>query len=259
MASQPQFQLFPSPVSRKKNGNNPFRQQTKKNKRPQSPNSVDLEEVKPSIKTESVLIQIIEDTKYNINQMSQENLVNPSSRATTPEISFTSKEERSASVSSHRNESNVHLTAFNPNSPAADRSGSRQDTPIQHLSPVPSSLPSKSPVVGIKSMFPRYNPNVPLNQQAYYPQNDSNSNSGTLSAAQAEQSNKSCPPAEIDAILGPRTVPPDVVQFPNDTLISSPIQYSDASELEGLWEAANGQKLTGSLGTFNLRLERWVG
>jgi hypothetical protein len=243
MAAQPQFQLFPSP-SRTKSHNNPFRRPSKKERRQPSPSPLALEEVKPSLQTESVLIQIIEDTNHNIQPLPQKHLTSSSSRVATPEISSTQNVERSTSALSQRNENRAVVAAAEIPPRASP----------QHLSPGASPLRTKSPIVAMRSMFPRYNPNVPLTRQEYYPQNDS-PDAATL-PVQAEQSDRPCPPAEVDAMLGPRTVPFDVVQFPNDTLTSAPLQYSEASDLESLWESANGQKLKGSLGTFNLRLER---
>lgn len=63
-------------------------------------------------------------------------------------------------------------------------------------------------------------------------------------------------PAEIDAVLGPKTVPASVINFPEDALENSSVQYSSAEELEVLWEIANGQKLQNMAGTFNLRVAR---
>lgn len=122
----------------------------------------------------------------------------------------------------------------------------------QSRSPVPDE-PAKSPVVVIKSIFPRYNPKLPLDKQEYYPQN-AGSNS-LPQPASPQSADKPVHPADVDAVLGPKTVPASVVNFPTDALAVEEVRYSSAEELLNLWEAANGQQLQG-LGTFNLRMER---
>lgn len=116
-----------------------------------------------------------------------------------------------------------------------------------------------SPGKPITSMFPQYNPNLPLNKQAYFPQNrDSNNTSleGT-SSANGVYRETHVPPTEVDAALGPKTVPASVFNFPSGAL-SPRVQYSTAEDLVTLWESANGQELQETLGTFNLRAERYV-
>ena len=115
-----------------------------------------------------------------------------------------------------------------------------------------------SPGKPINSMFPQYNPNLPLNKQAYFPRNkDANiapqEGSSTVGAGIREH----VPPTEVDVVLGPKTVPASVFNFPSGAL-SPRVQYSTAEDLVTLWESANGQELQETLGTFNLRAERYV-
>ncbi|OKL60670.1 hypothetical protein UA08_04026 [Talaromyces atroroseus] len=118
---------------------------------------------------------------------------------------------------------------------------------------------SVSPGLPINSMFPQYNHHLPLDRQAYFPQNRDSDN-----APQREQSSSSAgrafpttriSPGDVDAVFGPKTVPASVLNFPTEDL-SPRIEYSTAEELLTLWESANGQELQESLGTFNLRMER---
>jgi hypothetical protein len=122
----------------------------------------------------------------------------------------------------------------------------RQNTPI-------------SPGKPIQSMFPQYNPHLPLNKQAYFPQNRDayhTSQQSTSSAGGAVRE-PHVPPTEVDAVLGPKTVPASVFNFPSGAL-SPRVQYSTAEDLVTLWESANGQELQETLGTFNLRAERYI-
>src|SRR3954463_9789189 len=59
-----QFQLFPPPAAEVKRSNNPFRKPGKKPAVKAEPGSpIPLEEIKDPAKTESLLLQIIEDTQ----------------------------------------------------------------------------------------------------------------------------------------------------------------------------------------------------
>lgn len=109
----------------------------------------------------------------------------------------------------------------------------------------------------MKSIFPRYNPNLPLSQQQYYPQNIGSSDLRRQAISRNQDRLSLSPPPEIDKLLGPKTVPASVMNFPANALDPvDTIQYSSAEALESLWEAANGQRLENVLGTFNLRMAR---
>ncbi|GLI72874.1 hypothetical protein PoHVEF18_001058 [Penicillium ochrochloron] len=62
--------------------------------------------------------------------------------------------------------------------------------------------------------------------------------------------------SEIDHVLGPKTVPASVLNFPNGISDSEEIRYSTPYDLEVLWETANGQRPQSLAGTFNLRMSR---
>jgi hypothetical protein len=64
--------------------------------------------------------------------------------------------------------------------------------------------------------------------------------------------------SEIDHVLGPKTVPASVLNFPNGISDSEEIRYSTPYDLEVLWEAANGQRPQSLAGTFNLRMSRYL-
>lgn len=102
-------------------------------------------------------------------------------------------------------------------------------------------------------MFPQFDSKVPLNKQ-------NNRLSMATQAPTAKPSRKPqltlSPTSEIDQVLGPKTVPASVVNFPTGVLEPEEIQYSSPQELEMLWEAANGQRPQNLFGTFNLRMTR---
>lgn len=154
---------------------------------------IPLADLSKESRTEAVLFQIIEDT----------NDIKPPPKARIPK-------SNAASSSSKEIEK--------------PRSSSRSQK--AHESPDIPDIP-------MKSMFPRYNPNVSLSEQQYYP-------------------------AEIDRALGPKTVPASVMNFPLGALELDEVHYASAAELQGLWEAANGQRPQDLSGTFNLRIARSV-
>ncbi|KAF7586648.1 hypothetical protein BBP40_008539 [Aspergillus hancockii] len=127
--------------------------------------------------------------------------------------------------------------------------GSSHDHVAAHLAQTAPER-SDSPVVPMRSIFPRYNPHIPLNQQEYYPQVSSN----TRTHRPTELS--FTPTPEIDRALGPKTVPASVMNFPTGILDPLETQYSSIAELKGLWEAANGQRPRDLAGSFNLRVAR---
>ena len=103
----------------------------------------------------------------------------------------------------------------------------------------------------MRSIFPRYDFNLPLSQQPYYPQ----ASSGVRTRTRPRRLTLSPPPV-IDQVLGPKTAPASAMGLPAGTHDLDEIQYSSLAELKGLWEAANGQRPEGLVRTYNLRMER---
>ncbi|BCR84784.1 uncharacterized protein ACHE_20242A [Aspergillus chevalieri] len=141
---------------------------------------------------------------------------------------------------------------------ANGRDGERQEPERLALSSSSTLADNRSPgrfsalSIPIKSIFPRYNPNLPLSEQEYYPQiSDSNSRS-----RQKPKGLVLSPEPEIDRALGPKTVPASVMEFLPGLLDSVEVHYSSAIDLQGLWEAANGQRLENQTASFKLRLTR---
>jgi hypothetical protein len=136
---------------------------------------------------------------------------------------------------------------YSPNEASSGRTGSAtlvQDT-------------GASPVVPFRSMFPRYNPNVPLNQQNYYPQRTFPQRQSSLSpstVSRREYQNTIATP--IDRQLGSRTRPPSVVNFHDTLSISEAPQFSSHRELEKLWEASHGTEPSSLIKSFDLEMNR---
>jgi hypothetical protein len=106
----------------------------------------------------------------------------------------------------------------------------------------------------MKSIFPQFNPTAPLNPQQY-----TNGVSNNFSRPRYRPSLEiQTTVPEIDRVLGPKTVPADVHDFPADVLDPVEIQYSTLAQLKNLWDITNGQKLAGASSSFNLRMERYA-
>ncbi|PYI27501.1 hypothetical protein BP00DRAFT_450177 [Aspergillus indologenus CBS 114.80] len=167
----------------------------------------------------------------------------------SPSSSLGSPQEHDA----RRNASHISATmsedhtAKRVGSPSSSKRSRGGSTPVAEATPK-----SESPAPPMRSMFPPYNPHLPLNQQAYYPQA-----SGHTPRNYSRPSNILLSPApEIDQALGPKTVPASVLNFPSGVLDTPEMRYSSVEELKSLWEAANGQRPQTMPETFNLRLQR---
>ncbi|QKX62986.1 uncharacterized protein TRUGW13939_10154 [Talaromyces rugulosus] len=234
MTASAQFQLFPSPAKNKKN---PFRTTLKKQE--QSPVSpLSATESKSGIQAESVIIQIVEDTKtVDIKAPPKAHVTGGAPPTTTTENTYNQD-----SNSPSRQGTSPSLSQGQTLRPANNQQ--RRASPV-------------SPGMPIRSMFPQYDPNLPLNEQPYFPQtgNADKTTGPSGSGSGRPENTMAVPQAEVDVLLGPKTVPASVLNFPSDEL-SPRMQYSTAEDLLTLWESANGQQLQESLGTFNLRAER---
>lgn len=103
-------------------------------------------------------------------------------------------------------------------------------------------------------MFPRFDPKTSLNTQ----NNDSQMPTETPKPKPNRRPNLTLTTtSDIDHVLGPKTVPASVFNFPTGALEPEEIRYSSVQELEMLWEAANGQRPQNPCGTINLRLTRY--
>ncbi|CAG8354424.1 unnamed protein product [Penicillium salamii] len=247
-----QFQLFPPPTPEVKRSNNPFRKAGKKPVASAEPGSpIPLQEIKDPGNTESLLLQIIEDTQ-DLPPPPPQNVERVRS---PPAGAGTSHDTRSPqSMHSQNRQAKRSNHQALPSHGSYSSSSSSSQTAASTVSPQ-SSQSSVSPVP-MRSMFPQFDPKLPLNQQAYHPQV-----SNTLQPPPPKKTRK--PPkltlstgAEIDHVLGPKTVPASVFNFPSGATGSDDIEYSSMDELKMLWEIANGQRPQEMVGMLNLRMNK---
>ncbi|KAJ5137243.1 hypothetical protein N7526_003476 [Penicillium atrosanguineum] len=240
-----QFQLFPPP-SPVRGNKNPFRKSAKKLTVQVEPGSpIPLDEIKDSTKTEAVLLQIIEDTQSFPPPPSRSPLARNKSSAVTeaPPAHISPRSPRNWSRPSKSNR------ALPSQSPSNTSSSGR--TVSSAVSPQ-SSQSSASPVP-IRSIFPQFDPKLPLNKQHFNPPMHAET---PAAKPRRPQLTLSTPSSDIDQALGPKTVPASILNFPAGVLEPEEIRYSSPQELELLWEAANGQRAQNLFGTFNMRMTR---
>ncbi|CAI7627682.1 unnamed protein product [Penicillium glandicola] len=243
-----QFQLFPPPSPEVKRPNNPFRKGGKKPVATEPASSIPLEEIKDPGKTESLLLQIIEDTQV-IPPPPPRN----ASRSKSPSVVGTSHDSRSPQSmhSQNRQAKRVDHPPL-PSHGSQSSSSSSHHTTASTVSPQSSQSSASS--VPMRSMFPQFDPKLPFNQQVHHPQ---------LPDAPRPVKSSRKPPkltlstnTEIDHVLGPKTVPASVLNFPTGDLESEEVTYSSMEELKMLWETANGQRTRDLVGTLNLRMTK---
>lgn len=243
-----QFQLFPPPPSEAKGSKNPFRKGVKKPPAKDEPGSpIPLQEVKDFSKTESVVLQINEDSHYFPPPPPAPGR---SKSPTLARVSCRSVSPISTNSPGRRDNGSNHFAG--PSHGDSSNSNSSVRTGSSAMSPQ-SSHSSVSPVP-MRSMFPQFDPKIPLNKQDCHP-----SMPNDVSAAKRSRRphlTLSPPTSEIDQVLGPKTVPASVLNFPTGALEPEGIRYSSSQELEMLWEVANGQRPQNIFGTFSLRMTK---
>ena len=115
--------------------------------------------------------------------------------------------------------------------------------------------PSNTEQPMIRSIFPRYNPNVPLERQSYYPSEASPTHIPREIISRAPYS------PGIDSTIGsPMSAPPTVGRFPRG-IQDVPKTPSPATteELKDLWKVANGWRVSASEGrSFVLKMSSAV-
>lgn len=245
-----QFQLFPPPSPEVKRSNNPFRKVGKKTVATSEPaSSIPLEEIKDSGKTESLLLQIIEDTQG----VPPPPPGDASRTKSPPAVAGASRGSKSpqSTHSQNRQAKRVKNQAL-PSHASQSSSSSSHQTTASTVSPQSSQSSASS--VPMRSMFPQFDPKLPFNQQVYNPQ---------LPEAPRPAKSTRKPPkltlstnTEIDHVLGPKTVPASVLNFPTGALESEEVTYSSMEELKMLWETANGQRTRDLVETLNLRMTK---
>jgi len=247
MASTGNFQLFPPPPPRINTAldPNPFRRA--KTKPAAQGVSFPLQALVKSPDNGAVIIHIIEE---------------PRKAQPLPQARLTPLNERSAEVESAMKPNNA--TPVNASSsvlslpqppPAPESVRSASPALAANTSP-PSESQVNSPVVPMRSMFPTYNPNLPLAQQPYYPQRITSLH-GQI-ASREEYSPHLASPSQLDEVLGGvKTAPSSVLDFPMDDVAARLPTFSSAQDLARLWEATNGQEPDRVTSGFDLQMSRY--
>lgn len=112
-----------------------------------------------------------------------------------------------------------------------------------------------SPIVPMRSMFPTYNPSLPLARQSYHPQRTT-SLPRQLYKRDEYKPRASTPSQLDDATGGLRTAPASVIDFPRDMPRAQ--RFSSLRDLPKLWEATNGQEPSAVHESFDLQMARYA-
>jgi len=148
------------------------------------------------------------------------------------------------------------------NLPRADTSFSDAPTLVRSQSTRSHSSIAKPPLTDgtgssgepmIRSIFPRYNPNVPLEQQPYYPTQASPTHIPKTIISKAPYS----PSIAERSMTSPLSAPPTIGSFPKG-IQDVPVTRNPSSteELKALWKVTNGWKVQQSEGrSFCLKME----
>lgn len=247
-----QFQLFPPPTAEARGQRNPFRKGPKKpaiNTEPASP--IPLNDIKGSSNTESVLLQIIEDTQQFPPPPALPSPQIARSASSVTQSTQNSKSPQSPRGRKYQNASPSQRALPSQSSASNSSSNSGHNT---NSTTSPQSFQSSVAPIPMKSMFPRFDPKNSFNTR----NNDLPVPAETLKPKPNRRPNLTLTTtSDIDHELGPKTVPASILNFPTGALEPEEIRYSSIQELEMLWEAANGQRPQNPSGTVNLRLTRY--
>ncbi|KAG5299012.1 hypothetical protein I7I50_07752 [Histoplasma capsulatum G186AR] len=237
MASQTQFQLFPQVQPLNKPNGNPFRKGNRRRATKSPVISPILGDDKTSFQTEAVILQIIEDTnKTPLAPSPTVHIVSANSPSLNTEL-----REKAKVVEYPQLSENGKSVPPQPTSPEPIRSGS----PVQiEVTTSPPRSPT-SPVVSMRSIFPRYDPNVPLSQQQYYPQRSRPNDLPREVISRCDYS---------QSVASPQSASSRTMR--ESTQLAAAAKVTSSQQLTRLWEAANGEGPQPELGTFHLRISK---
>ena len=126
---------------------------------------------------------------------------------------------------------------------------------------VRSNSEASNAAAPIRSIFPRYNPAIPLSQQNYRPTQLSPKHIAPAHISKEAYSpslysTAGSPSQASPGRVGCLSAPSAITSFPAGVLSNHRPQYSNPEELADLWEAANGQVTKETGKTFALRMSR---
>lgn len=234
------FHVFPQPEVK---NNNPFRKSGKKPVEAEGP-AIPLQEMKDPGNTESLLLQIIEDT--HAIPPSPANVQRTESPHSVMGACYDSRSPPSMHSQARQAEGSNYQFL-----PSLDSHSSRSST--QTAATTVSPLSSHSSVLSapMRSIFPQFKPKLPAKDQAKDAQ---------ISNPRPRSSRRKSLPklslatgTEFHDLLRPRSVPDSVFNFPH-SVEPETVKYSSIEELKTLWELANGQRAGDFTGMLNLRM-----
>ncbi|EXJ87805.1 hypothetical protein A1O1_04732 [Capronia coronata CBS 617.96] len=120
------------------------------------------------------------------------------------------------------------------------------------------ALVDPSPIVPIRSMFPTYDPSLPLPQQAYGPHRPLPARlSGMPGLRPLSRDDYRSSLSTPFAMTTQRTAPASVLSFPSDVMsVNIGPRISTQRELEKLWDASHGTEPGCAIRTFDLEMAR---
>lgn len=162
---------------------------------------------------------------------------------------------RSPDLSHSSPEASFSLGATSAATLVQPASGPAVQKPIHDRQPV-----DPSPIVPIRSMFPTYDPSLPLPQQAYGPQRPLPARlsglGGLRSICRGDYRTSS---STSFAVAAQRTAPASVLSFPSDVMsVNIGPRISTQRELEKLWESSHGTEPGSAIRSFDLEMARYV-
>ncbi|KAJ9640605.1 hypothetical protein H2204_003234 [Knufia peltigerae] len=115
-----------------------------------------------------------------------------------------------------------------------------------------------SPIVPIRSMFPTYNPSMPLTKQPYIPQRPIPAHlSGITPFGAFSRDDYRTSLSLPFAASVQRSAPPSIINFPSDVMsVNYGPRISTQRDLEKLWEASHGTEPDAAIKSFTLELAR---
>lgn len=141
----------------------------------------------------------------------------------------------------HDNDTNGDIRSRSP-SAASNIPNSKKSFDMARSS-LSSSLTAGSSQAPMRSIFPRYDPNLPLNQQHYYPNDGRPPNIPPRAVSRSDCYKPGNAFSELAAHRPPSGKGLEVVSL---------------EALEHLWNATNGEDLDNGIQTFHLRMKRLV-
>lgn len=244
------LQLFPPPPPRTQSNSNPFRKpgQHQQRKTP-SPLPV-VEAIKSSAGAQAVVVELSELPRAG----SPAKQPTQTSTKTTQDFPPPPPPVRTSSVQKVISSGQRRVPIIKaPRPPALAHLRGKSEPSTVSRSPTSPHSP-----IAIRSIFPTYDPAVPLNKQQYFPQRAVTSADPPRQLVSRESYNaRATTPSNLDEIVGGlKTAPASVVNFPANFTMPEEPEFSTTEELLRLWAATNGPGDEPILGSFKLQMAR---